>query len=99
MTNTDTAQQITSAEFTNKDNFNTVYNTFRGDFLEAHGLDRNKKGVRIATGAFALQAQFGDKWIITTRDSKDEIGRASCRERVEASAGGGASETQRAASS
>ena len=73
MTNTSTAQQITSAEFTNKDNFNTIYNTFRGDFLEAHGLDRNKKGVRIATGAFALQAQFGDKWVTTTRDSKDEM--------------------------
>ena len=73
MTNTSTAQQITSAEFTAQDNFNTIYNTFRGDFLEAHGLDRNKKGVRIATGTFALQAQFGDKWVTTTRDSKDEM--------------------------
>ena len=73
MTNTSTARQITSAEFTNKDNFNAVYNAFRGDFLEAHGLGRNQKGVRVATGAFALQAQFGDKWITTTRDSKDEI--------------------------
>ena len=73
MTNTSTAQQITSAEFSNKDNFNTIYNAFRGDFLEAHGLDRNKKGVRIATGTFALQAQFGDKWVTTTRDSKDEM--------------------------
>ena len=46
---------ITSTEFTNKDNFNTIYNTFRGDFLEAHGLDRNKKGVRIATGVVIYQ--------------------------------------------
>ena len=73
MTNNNTTQQITSAEFTNKDSFNAIYNTFRGDFLEAHGLDRNKKGVRIATGAFALQAQFGDKWVTTTRDAKDEM--------------------------
>ena len=73
MTNNNTAQQITSAEFTNEDNFNTIYNTFRGDFLEAHGVDRNKKGVRIASGAFALQALFGDKWVTTTRDSKDEM--------------------------
>ena len=73
MTNTDTAQQITSAEFTSQDNFNTIYNTFRGDFIEAHGFDRNKKGIRIAPGAFALQALFGDKWVTTTRDSKDEM--------------------------
>ena len=70
---TSTTRQITSTEFTAQDNFNTIYNTFRGDFLEAHGIDRNKKGVRVATGAFALQAQFGDKWVTTTRDSKDEM--------------------------
>lgn len=29
--------------------------------------------MRVATGAFALQAQFGDKWVTTTRDSKDEM--------------------------
>ena len=71
MTNNNTAQQITSAEFTAQDNFTTIYTTFRGDFLEAHGLARNTKGVRVAAGAFALQAQFGDKWVTTTRDAKD----------------------------
>ena len=68
-----TTRQITSTEFTAQDSFDTVYSTFRGDFLEAHGIDRNKKGVRVATGSFALQAQFGDKWVTTTRDAKDEM--------------------------
>lgn len=68
-----TTRQITSTEFTAQDGFDTVYNAFRGDFLEAHGLDRNRKGVRVATGSFALQARFGDKWVTTTRDSKDEM--------------------------
>ena len=68
-----TTRQITSAEFTARDSFDAVYSAFRGDFLEAHGLDRNRKGVRVATGSFALQARFGDKWVTTTRDAKDEM--------------------------
>lgn len=64
---------ITSTEFTAQDNFNTTYNTFRGDLLAAHGIDRNKKGVRIAPGAIALQANFDGTWVTTTRDTKDEM--------------------------
>ena len=73
MTNSNGTQQITSVEFTNEDNFNAVYNTFRGDFLEAHGIDRNKKNMSVHPRAFALQAKLGDKWVTTTRDSKDEM--------------------------
>ena len=68
-----TTRQITSAEFTARASSDAVYSASRGDSPEAPGLDPNRKGVRVATGSFALQARFGDKWVTTTRDSKDEM--------------------------
>lgn len=57
-----------SETFTDRRGLIAAWNRVRGDILQAHGLDRHRKGVRVAAGLIVMDLLIGDRWVLYTDD-------------------------------
>ena len=60
-------------EFTDAAGLRRAWAEVRGDILAAHGLPRDAKNVRLATGSIVMDLRIGDRWVLYTSGAQADM--------------------------